>query len=60
MGLESVKLRCGGEVDGERGWRSDVKKTLLDIREQKSKSWKPKHTRVPRYHEAKHYLLYDV
>jgi UDP-glucose 4-epimerase len=42
-GLNNVKFRLTGGVDGGRGWKGDVKKMLLDISKLKSMGWKPKH-----------------
>jgi UDP-glucose 4-epimerase len=42
-GLNNVKFRFTGGVNGGRGWKGDVKKMLLDISKLKSMEWKPKH-----------------
>ena len=43
MGLEDVRLRFTGGVNGGRGWVGDVKNMLLDISKIKSRGWMPKH-----------------
>ena len=43
MGLQGVKFKFTGGVDGGRGWKGDVKNMLLDITKIKSLGWKPKH-----------------
>lgn len=43
MGLKNVKFRFTGGVDEGRGWKGDVKKTLLDISRLKALGWKPKY-----------------
>jgi UDP-glucose 4-epimerase len=40
MGLKKVKFEYTG---GERGWKGDVRKFLLDITKIKKLGWKPKH-----------------
>lgn len=42
MGLEDVKLRFSGGINGGRGWIGDVKSMLLDVSRLKSLGWKPK------------------
>jgi UDP-glucose 4-epimerase len=42
MGLQNVKFKFTGGVDGGRGWKGDVKNMLLDITKLKSHGWKPK------------------
>jgi UDP-glucose 4-epimerase len=41
-GLEDVKFKFTGGVDGGRGWKGDVKNMLLDISKIKSVGWEPK------------------
>lgn len=36
MGLQNVKFKFTGGVDGGRGWKGDVKNMLLDITKLKS------------------------
>jgi UDP-glucose 4-epimerase len=43
MGLQGVKFKFTGGVDGGRGWKGNVKNMLLDITKIKSLGWKPKH-----------------
>ena len=42
MSLINVELKLTGDVDGGRGWKSDVKMVLLDIGKIKSLGRKPK------------------
>ena len=42
MGLQHVKFKFTGGVDGGRGWKGDVKNMLLDVSKIKSLGWKPK------------------
>jgi UDP-glucose 4-epimerase len=41
MGLQNVRFRCTGGVDGGRGWRGDVKTMLLSINKLLDLGWKP-------------------
>ena len=43
MGLQGVKFRFTGGVDGGRGWPGDVKNMLLDIRKIKALGWRPQY-----------------
>ena len=43
MGLNDVKFRFTGGVNGGRGWVGDVKKMLLDVSKLKSKGWKARY-----------------
>jgi len=42
MGLQDIKFKFTGGVDGGRGWKGDVKNMLLDVNKIKSLGWKPK------------------
>jgi UDP-glucose 4-epimerase len=42
MGLQDIKFKFTGGVDGGRGWKGDVKNMLLDVSKIKSLGWKPK------------------
>jgi len=42
LGVENVRLRYQGGVDGGRGWVGDVKNMLLETRKVKALGWKPK------------------
>jgi UDP-glucose 4-epimerase len=42
MGLQNVKFKFTGGVDGGRGWKGDVKNMLLDTSKLKGLGWKPK------------------
>jgi len=42
MGLQNIKFKFTGGVDGGRGWKGDVKNMLLDVSKIKSLGWKPK------------------
>jgi UDP-glucose 4-epimerase len=42
MGLDGVRFRITGGVDGGRGWVGDVKNMLLDISKLERLKWKPK------------------
>ena len=44
MGLEDVKIRLTGGVDGGRGWKGDVKLMQLDMYRLRSYGWEPKHS----------------
>ncbi|MBS7654466.1 MAG: NAD-dependent epimerase/dehydratase family protein [Halobacteria archaeon] len=44
MGLQNVKVKFTGGVDGGKGWIGDVKNMLLDITKLKSLGWMPEHT----------------
>lgn len=46
MGLENVKFRLTGGVNGGRGWVGDVKDMLLDVSRLMSLGWKPKYNSV--------------
>jgi UDP-glucose 4-epimerase len=52
MGLEGVKLVFTGGVDGGKGWKGDVKNTLLEISKLKTLGWKPKHNSRQAVREA--------
>jgi len=43
MGLNGVKFKFTGGVDGGRGWVGDVKNMILDISKIKSRGWKPRY-----------------
>jgi UDP-glucose 4-epimerase len=43
MGLENVKFKLTGGVDGGRGWKGDVKNMLLEASKLKSLGWKPRY-----------------
>lgn len=43
MGLENVRFRTTGGVDGGRGWIGDVRSMLLDISKLRSRGWSPRH-----------------
>ena len=43
LGLNNVKFKFTGGIDGGRGWVGDVKNMLLDINKLKNKGWKPKY-----------------
>ncbi|MEM2127531.1 MAG: hypothetical protein QXH67_04830, partial [Candidatus Bathyarchaeia archaeon] len=43
LGLEGVRLRVTGGVDGGRGWIGDVKNMLLDVSRLKSRGWRPRY-----------------
>ena len=43
MNLKNVQVTYTGGIDGERGWKGDVKNMLPDINKLKSHGWKPKH-----------------
>lgn len=57
MGLQRVKLRFTGGVDGGRGWKGDVKDMLLDVNKLKSIGWKPAHNSAKAVKKAAHELL---
>jgi UDP-glucose 4-epimerase len=57
MGLEGVKLVFTGGVDGGKGWKGDVKNTLLEISKLKTLGWKPKHNSRQAVREAAKSLL---
>ena len=42
MGLQNVKFKFTGGVDGGRGWKGNVKNMLLDTSKLKGLGWKPK------------------
>lgn len=43
MGLERVRFRVTGGVDGGRGWIGDVKNMLLDTSKLRSMGWSPRY-----------------
>ena len=43
MGLNNVKFKLTGGVNGGRGWIGDVKNMLLDISKLRKLGWKPEH-----------------
>jgi UDP-glucose 4-epimerase len=43
MGLENVRVRFTGGVNGGRGWVGDVRNMLLETSRLKSRGWKPRH-----------------
>ena len=43
LGLEGVKLRFTGGVDGGRGWIGDVRNMLLDTSRIRSRGWRPRY-----------------
>jgi len=44
MGLDNVKIKPTGGVDGGRGWKGDVKFMNLDISKLKKLGWAPQHS----------------
>ena len=44
MGLEDVKIRLTGGVDGGRGWKGDVKLMQLDMSRLRTCGWEPRYT----------------
>ncbi|MDI6846684.1 MAG: GDP-mannose 4,6-dehydratase, partial [Candidatus Bathyarchaeia archaeon] len=60
MGLEDVKFRFTGGVNGGRGWKGDIKKMLLDISKLKALGWEPKYKSEEAVRRAtKHMLLIE-
>ena len=42
--LKDVEYNFTGGIDGGRGWKGDVKKMRLDIKQLKSHGWDPQYT----------------
>ena len=42
--LKDVEYKFTGGIDGGRGWKGDVKKMRLDIKQLKSHGWDPQYT----------------
>jgi UDP-glucose 4-epimerase len=54
--VREMKFKFTGGVDGERGWKGDVKNMLLDTAKLKSKGWKPRYgSAVATRKTVKHY-----
>ena len=52
MGLQDIKFKFTGGVDGGRGWKGYVKNMLLNISKIKSLGWKPEHNTRQAIREA--------
>jgi UDP-glucose 4-epimerase len=60
MGLQSVKFKFTGGVNGGRGWKGDVKTMLLDISKLKSLGWKPEHNSEESVRKAAESLVNEI
>ena len=60
MGLQNVKFKFTGGVDGGRGWKGDIKNMLLGITKLKAKGWKPKHSSAQAIKIATQFILEEV
>jgi UDP-glucose 4-epimerase len=60
MGLQDVRLRYTGGVQGGRGWIGDVKVMLLDISKLKKLGWRPKHNSLESVRIATTLLLKEL
>jgi len=60
MGLQNVKFKFTGGVNGGRGWKGDVKIMLLDISKLKSLGWKPEHNSEESVRKAAESLVNEI
>jgi len=58
-GLDKVRFRFSGGVDGGRGWKGDVKKMRLDISRIKKLGWKPRHNSAEAVRKTASQILKD-
>ena len=56
MDLKNVEYSFTGGVDGGRGWKGDVKKMRLSIKELKSHGWSPQYTSKKAINETAKWL----
>lgn len=59
MGLNSVRFKLTGGVNGGRGWVGDVRNMLLDVSKLKERGWKPKHNSAASVRLAVREMLYE-